>query len=137
MVREKGQLGHSNFGVGQILSSLKRGIYSYRKSVFVVRTKLSGLILSFFYKKGLIESYNVFGPSKYIVTFRHWRGEGLVKQLRIISVPTRRVFCDSYQLQRRYKSRNIVVVSTSQGLMTSVECIFRGIGGEVLFEIII
>lgn len=137
MQRREYKSGHSNFGVGQVLSSLQRGINAYRKNVFVVRTKFSLSILLFLYKRGLIEGFQVYDVSRFLVFLRFWRGISIVKNFIIISKPSKRIFYNSWQIRRRFLKRKIVVVSTNLGLMSSIECLNLKIGGEILFEIVV
>jgi small subunit ribosomal protein S8 len=129
--------GHANFGVGQILSSLKRGVFTSRKYVFVVRTKLSLSILVFLYTKGLIESFSIFSNYQFKVFLRFRRGDSLIRNFKIISTPGRRVFRDVAQIKKLCYKRRLLVVSTNVGLLSGVECVYRSIGGELMFEIVL
>ncbi len=54
---------------------------------------------------------------------------------RRISRASRRVYAPKKDLPRVLGGYGIAIVSTSQGLLTDVECRKRGIGGEVMAEI--
>jgi small subunit ribosomal protein S8 len=52
-----------------------------------------------------------------------------------VSRPSRRVYTGSTRLPRVLGGYGIAIVSTSQGILTALECRKRGIGGEIMCEI--
>jgi len=61
--------------------------------------------------------------------------ESVMQGSRRISKASRRVYSPKADLPRVLGGYGIAIVSTSQGILTDVECRKRGIGGEVLCEI--
>lgn len=70
------------------------------------------------------------------VGIRYERRRPAVSDVEIISKPSLRSYLDkqSLQLEQR-KNAMTLVVSTSQGIMTSRSALKKGIGGELLFKI--
>jgi small subunit ribosomal protein S8 len=128
--------GSTNFVVGQTLSVLKRGIITSRKDVLLVKSKFNFSLLILLYRKGFIEGFELLNSFQYRVCLKYWQGKSLIKDLRIISKPSRRVFLDVVGIKNRLMSGRLSVFSTSQGFLTSIECLYLNIGGEILFEII-
>ena len=60
--------------------------------------------------------------------------EGKFPQLRI-SKPGRRIYVAKNKIPRVLNNLGLVIISTSQGLMTGGEAKRKGVGGEVLCEI--
>lgn len=54
---------------------------------------------------------------------------------RRVSKPSLRVYSGTGRLPRVLGGYGIAIVSTSQGVLTDIECRKRGIGGEVMCEI--
>ncbi len=52
-----------------------------------------------------------------------------------VSRPSRRVYTGRTRLPRVLGGYGIAIVSTSQGILTDLECRKRGIGGEIMCEI--
>jgi len=52
-----------------------------------------------------------------------------------ISRPSRRIYTGRTRLPRVLGGYGIAIVSTSQGILTDIECRKRGIGGEVMCEV--
>lgn len=52
-----------------------------------------------------------------------------------VSRPSRRVYTGRTRLPRVLGGYGIAIVSTSQGILTDLECRKRGIGGEIMCEV--
>jgi len=52
-----------------------------------------------------------------------------------VSRPSRRVYTGRTRLPRVLGGYGIAIVSTSQGILTDIECRKRGIGGEIMAEV--
>ncbi len=61
--------------------------------------------------------------------------EGVIRGMKRVSKPGRRVYMGRKELPRVMGGFGVYVVSTSQGVMTDKGCRRQGVGGEVLFEI--
>lgn len=59
----------------------------------------------------------------------------LIQSLKRISKPGQRIYINKKELKKFLKERGIVVLSTSQGLMTVEEAQKKGVGGEVLCRV--
>ena len=58
--------------------------------------------------------------------------EKVITDLKRISKPGLRVYCDKEKIPRVLRGLGIAILSTSQGLMTDREARKNGIGGEIL-----
>jgi len=74
-------------------------------------------------KQGVIRIYLKYGENS---------KEKAITNLKRISKPGRRVYAKSDKLPRVFGDLGIAILSTSQGLKTSIECRRTKIGGEVL-----
>jgi len=61
--------------------------------------------------------------------------ECVIQGMRRISKPSRRVYRPHKALPRVLGGYGMAIISTSQGVLTDLECRKRGIGGEVLCEV--
>jgi small subunit ribosomal protein S8 len=52
-----------------------------------------------------------------------------------VSRPSRRIYTGRTRLPRVLGGYGIAIVSTSQGILTDIECRKRGIGGEIMCEV--
>ena len=62
-------------------------------------------------------------------------GEQVVRRIRRVSKPGRRVYFGRAEMPRVLNGLGILVLSTNQGVLSNREAIARGIGGEALLEI--
>lgn len=62
-------------------------------------------------------------------------GEPIVKGLKRVSKPGRRVYVGKDELPRVLGGLGIAIISTAQGIMTDRAARRRGIGGEVIGEV--
>ncbi len=62
-------------------------------------------------------------------------GEPLVRRLRKVSMPGRRVYRKAAEIQPVLNGLGVGIVSTSQGLLTDKAARQQGVGGELLCEI--
>ena len=76
-------------------------------------------------KKGVLRVELKYGPD----------GEKVIQRIQRVSKPGRRVYCSSKDLQDVLGGLGISVVSTSKGVMSSLEAKRLGVGGEVLCEV--
>lgn len=76
------------------------------------------------------------GPKKTMTVALKYDGkQPLIRDIKRVSTPGRRVYRKSNELPRVLSDIGIAVVSTSAGLMTNKEARKRKLGGEVLCEI--
>jgi small subunit ribosomal protein S8 len=58
--------------------------------------------------------------------------QGAIIGIQRVSTPGRRIYAGKNDLPRPLSGIGIAIMSTSQGVMTAMDCRKRGIGGEVL-----
>ncbi|MCH7549072.1 MAG: 30S ribosomal protein S8 [Candidatus Krumholzibacteriota bacterium] len=59
----------------------------------------------------------------------------VIQGLQRVSKPSRRVYTSHKHLPRVLGGYGMAIISTSQGILTNIECRKRGIGGEVLCQV--
>ncbi len=87
--------------------------------------------------EGFIRNYSFIEDAKQGILRIHLKygahnKEKAITNLKRISKPGRRVYVKADKLPRVYGDLGIAILSTSQGLKTSMECRRTKIGGEVL-----
>ena len=73
-------------------------------------------------KQGILRVYLKYTPNQ----------ERVIKGLRRTSRPGMRFYCGADKLPRVYRGLGIVIISTSQGVMTDKKCREANLGGEVI-----
>jgi small subunit ribosomal protein S8 len=74
-----------------------------------------------------------FGTLRLVLKYK--ANEPTVQHLARISKPGRRVYAPAGQLPRVRSDMGVVIMSTSQGVMTNKEARRRKLGGEVMCEV--
>jgi small subunit ribosomal protein S8 len=128
-----------NYQVADFVIRIKNAALAKRKEVVLPYSKLNLGIGQVLVKNGFLESIkeeevdkkkNLKGVVKYE------RRQPALTEIDIISKPSLRVYGGSSAIEKMArKGKRIIVISTSQGVMTGREAKKKGLGGEILFAI--
>lgn len=69
------------------------------------------------------------------VTLRYYKREPVIKNIKRLSKPGRRIYSSVDKLPRVNNGLGIAIISTSKGVMTSKQAKSRNIGGELLCSV--
>jgi len=125
--------------VADMLTRIRNGNQALHETVAMPASKLKEEIAKILAAEGFIGGYDVhaegvkrrlelklkYGPDR----------ERIIKGMRRISKPGRRIYSSATDLPRTQGGLGVVIVSTSQGLMPDREARRRRLGGEVLCEV--
>ena len=115
----------------QILNAQK----SAKKELVISYSQVRAAILTILKTNHYIDDFKEQKADKFIQIQIILNNRGL-GQIRRISRPGRRFYSASKQIPRPKGARGMVIVSTSKGLMNGEEARRRGLGGEIMAEII-
>jgi small subunit ribosomal protein S8 len=120
-----------------IVTDLKNTQISRRNFMYCLKTKLIVDFLNILWNEGYILGYKVctFDSSLLKIFFKYKNGNSTINSLKFISKPSRSIFYSFSQLYKLDSKKNLVILSTSQGLMTVNECKQAQIGGKLLLLI--
>lgn len=82
-----------------------------------------------------VKSEEVAGFKRLSITLTEPGGNPRINRLRRISTPGRRLYSNVGDLPRSLGGRGVVIVSTSQGLMTDEQARSANVGGELICEV--
>ncbi len=125
--------------IADYLSRLRNAANARHKYVDVpasrVKAQMSKLLLDAGYLSGVkyIED-NRQGVLRIYLKYTREK-ESVLNGARRVSRASRRVYSNRGDLPRVLGGYGIAIISTSQGILTDVECRKRGIGGEVMCEV--
>ncbi len=119
--------------IADMLTRIRNGLIAKKDEVKVPASKIKTSIAQILLDEGYIKGYELVedGVQKDIkVTLKYGpRGEKVITNIKRISKPGLRVYCEADKLP---KVLGIAIISTSQGVMTCKEAREKHIGGEVL-----
>lgn len=121
--------------IADMLTRIRNANRQHHETVMVPASKLKVDIAEILKNEGFIKGYKVEGegPIKNIVITLKYRGnERVITDLKRISKPGLRVYAKVNEIPRVLNGLGIVILSTSQGLMTDKEARAKQVGGEVL-----
>lgn len=121
--------------IADMLTRIRNANRQHHETVMVPASKLKVDIAEILKNEGFIKGYKVEGegPIKNIVITLKYRGnERVITDLERISKPGLRVYAKVNEIPKVLNGLGIVILSTSQGLMTDKEARAKQVGGEVL-----
>jgi small subunit ribosomal protein S8 len=136
-----------NDTISDMLTRIRNANLVKSQTVSIPFTKTSQQICTILEKEGLIESFqsHLLVPAlseaerreKLILRLKYKGHEKkpCITNLRRISKPGLRIYTTHKDIPKILGGMGIIILSTSEGLMTDQEARFRGIGGEILCSI--
>ena len=122
--------------IADMLTRIRNGLIANKDEVKVPASKIKTSIAQILLDEGYIKGYELVedGVQKDIkVTLKYGpRGEKVITNIKRISKPGLRVYCEADKLPKVLGGLGIAIISTSQGVMTCKEAREKHIGGEVL-----
>jgi small subunit ribosomal protein S8 len=130
--------------LSNLLSNIQSGLTVRHHVVSVKRTKLNLEVLNLLYIEGFIIGFGMSQTklNSIAVFLKYKDNKPVLKRLRIISVPSKRVYVNYNTIMRTLVRSGIFVISTSTLGIVSTENYtrndskFLNVGGELLFQII-
>jgi small subunit ribosomal protein S8 len=121
----------------KLLNSLKNAALAKKEFMTFPYNTLCLKVLDLMYEEGLIQSYTVnlvnFENKQFKIYIRYNFGRSLLKNLKLISKPSNMRYLQLKDLYKIKEKKNILILSTSKGLLTSLKCKELKIGGKILF----
>lgn len=128
-----------NDPIGDMLTQIRNALMRRRQNVEIPHSKFRESLAKLLVKEGYLEKAKNFKesgrPGKMLhLDLSYENGEPVISEIRRISRPGQRLYARSGKLPRKF--RGITIVSTSRGLMTDNQARKKGLGGELLCEVI-
>ena len=121
--------------IADMLTRIRNANRQHHETVMVPASKLKVDIAEILKNEGFIKGYKVEGegPIKNIVITLKYRGnDRVITDLKRISKPGLRVYAKVNEIPKVLNGLVIVILSTSQGVITDKEARAKQVGGEVL-----
>jgi small subunit ribosomal protein S8 len=124
-------------GLTRIRNASMRGL----ETTTLLHSKLMEAIVKVMKEKGYIDDYRVRADEKspnkkYIdVTLKYEDGEPVIRELKRISKPGRRVYKGYREVKNFKNGYGVIILSTNKGVIPNDEAYRLKVGGEVLCSI--
>lgn len=122
--------------LSDVLTRIRNGQMASAYEVRVPASKLVENVLAVLKQEGFIEDYEAIeisaGVNEIKVQLRYYEGAPVIRQLKRVSTPGRRVYRAVRDLPRPQNGLGISIISTSKGVMTDYDARQAKVGGEIL-----
>lgn len=115
----------------RIINGQKAG----KKEVYLPASKVKFAVSKALKEEGYIDDSKlskISGKSQIIITLKYFKGAPVIKQLKRVSKPGRRVYKPKEDIPSVLGGLGVAIVTTSKGVMTDKCAREQGHGGEVL-----
>jgi small subunit ribosomal protein S8 len=120
--------------LGDMLTRIRNGQAAHKPAVTSPASRLRENVLEVLAREGYIRGYNrEEGPQGALsIELKYHNGAPVIRQLRRVSRPGRRVYSGVKDLPRVYNGLGIAILSTPRGVMSDSEAREAHVGGEIL-----
>ena len=124
--------------IADMLSRIRNAIAVNRNQVSMPYSKLKHKVAEQLQTNNFVDEVKADGEGvhrRLLITINQPDTSARITSMEKISKPGRRYYAKSYDIPRVKNGRGIVIVSTSQGVMTGREASKRKLGGELICRV--
>lgn len=122
-----------NYPIGDFLIRVKNAALARNHEIVVTNSKLVENVALLMEKEGYLEGIKK-EKGELLVRLSYRMKEPVILGLKLVSSPGLRVYKGVFELEKK-KGPSTFIVSTPEGVMTSMGAIKKRLGGEVIAEI--
>jgi small subunit ribosomal protein S8 len=122
-----------NHFLWNLYTRLRNGQIANKIKILQPRNKLCEQVLNLLWKEGYILGYRISETNfrMFEIFLKYHEDVPAIKQIKVISKPSKRVYLKSKDLWKINDELQLMVVSTTRGILTGKECKKFNLGGEV------
>lgn len=128
-----------NYRLADMLALIRNGQRARLATVRCQSSRLLGNVLEVLKNEGYIADYKAVDAgnnrSEFEIELRYHEGESVIREIKCISKPGRRVYYGIANLPKFFNGLGIAILSTSQGVMSDFDARVANVGGEVLCSV--
>ena len=125
-----------NDPIGDMLTRIRNAQMRGKSTVSTPASKLRAWVLDVLADEGYIRGYektsSTDGHSAIEISLKYFDGVPVIKELKRISKPGRRVYLGVKDIPQVRQGLGVSIVSTPQGVMSDANARAKNVGGEVL-----
>jgi small subunit ribosomal protein S8 len=120
--------------LGDMLTRIRNGQAAHKPAVNSPASKLRVSVLEVLRREGYIRGFRRedIGHGELSIELKYHNGEPVIRELRRVSKPGRRIYSPVKDLPLVYNGLGIAILSTPQGVMSDAEAREAHVGGEIL-----
>jgi small subunit ribosomal protein S8 len=125
--------------VGDMLTRIRNAQRARMSVVVSPASRLRANVLEVLKREGYIRGFSESsvraGVNELRIELKYHEGEPVIRDIKRVSKPGRRVYSKIKDLPRVYNGLGIAILSTPQGVMSDTEARVANVGGEVLCRV--
>lgn len=125
--------------LGDMLTRIRNAQGARKTIVVSPASKLRANVLDVLQREGFIRGFSEAelrpGISEITIELKYYEGSPVIKKIKRVSRPGRRVYRKIKDLPRVYNGLGIAILSTPRGVMSDNEARAANVGGEVLCQV--
>ncbi len=125
--------------LGDMLTRIRNGQRVGKRTVRCPASRLRSNVLEVLHREGFIRGYKRFedkpGKPHLAIELKYHEGTPVIRQIRRVSTPGRRVYSGIKDLPRINNGLGISILSTPRGVMSDADARANNVGGEVLCRV--
>ena len=122
--------------LGDMLTRIRNGQMAAKSAIKAPASKLRANVLEVLRREGYIRGFETVdlggGKAELSIELKYHNGEPVIRELRRVSKPGRRIYKGVADLPSVYNGLGIAIVSTPRGVLSDAEAREARVGGEVL-----
>jgi small subunit ribosomal protein S8 len=122
--------------LGDMLTRIRNGQMAQKGKVLSPASNLRRNVLEVLQREGYIRGYTASEPEKgkseLSIELKYHNGDPVIRELRRVSRPGRRIYAGVKELPEIYNGLGIAILSTPRGVLSDAEAREKMVGGEVL-----
>ncbi len=122
--------------LGDMLTRIRNAQRTHKPTVRAPASRFRAEVLEVLKREGYIRGYRLveLGRNKreLEIELKYHNGEPVIREIRRVSKPGRRVYSGVKDLPRVYNGLGIAILSTPKGVLSDAEARQQRVGGEIL-----
>ncbi|MCX8506667.1 MAG: 30S ribosomal protein S8 [Alphaproteobacteria bacterium] len=130
--------------LGDMITRIRNGQRAKMATITCPASILHENVLSVLQREGYIRGFSKIVPDKKVkgqggallsIELKYYEGAAVIREIKRVSKPGRRVYSQIADLKRVYNGLGIAIISTPRGVMSDNQARSSNVGGEVLCEV--
>ena len=125
--------------IGDMFTRIRNGQLRLLKNVEMPSSNFRLKVLEVLKNEGFISSYYIEKKDNnkvsLIVDLKYYEGTPVIKEIKRVSKPGRRVFSRADSIPRIQNGLGLAIISTNKGVMSDIEARKNNVGGEIICRV--
>lgn len=125
--------------IGDMLTRIRNGQKAQMKKIMCPASSMRANVLKVLKEAGFIRDFREqaadTGHKELVIELKYDAGQPVIRELRRISKPGRRIYSAAKEIPRFYNGLGLTILSTPQGVMDDQQAREQNVGGEVLCQV--